>query len=361
MNLTSRTLLVSAVLFLPAQALAYGVTECSLTGATLTWDTNTVNMSASAIGFPVGAWRDELVTAIGRFNENPSRFNFTLTTGDMSVGLNNNQNEIWWTADAAYDPAVAITSYGGMLFCSNPHIEETDILFFNGESYMAGMTKSSHWSYGGSFRPFQTTALHELGHAMGLGHENGEYNIMGEDWNVVNANGVTLRSYLGEDASDGAVDLYGLPASPIEDVSVAHWKYDGVDGEYSEHTYTAMTTSAGAALASFVVDGERVYYVTPGQQVQVEFVYENNGASTVSPKVGFFYSTNSTITTGDTRLGGHTPTIGRADPYKAKRTVTIPVTATLGHGYVGAYIDEDNTLSEVTSANNATYLRIYVQ
>lgn len=361
MNLTSKTLLVSAALFLPAQALAYGFTVCLQTGAAITWDTNTVNMSASSIGFPVGAWRDALTTSIARFNENPSVFNFTLSTGDASVGLSNNQNEVWWTADAAYDPAFALTWYGGLQACGNPHIDEVDIIFFNGESYMSGMTKSNHWSYGGAFRPFQTTALHELGHAMGLAHENDEYNIMGEDWNVVNANGVTLRSYVGEDASDGAVDLYGMPANPLEDVSAVHWKYDGADGEYSDHTFTVMTTAAGGALASFVVADERVYNVTPGQQVQVEFTYENNGSTTVSPKVGLYYSTNSTISTADTRLGGHTPTIGRGDPYTVRRTVTIPLTATPGNGYVGAYIDEDNAISEVTTANNATYLRIFVQ
>lgn len=361
MNLTYKMLLTIAALSLPTQALAYSFVKCSLTNEIITWDSNTVNMRASAVSFPAGVWQDALLAAINRFNENPSRFRFSLTTGDNSVGFSNGQNEIWASNDSDYSPAVSLRWYGGMAFCANPHIKESDIVFFTGVNWMSGMTKSNHRSYGGSFRPLQTTALHELGHSMGLGHENDEYNIMGEDWNVVSANGSTLRTYLGEDASDGAVDLYGLPSTLRQDVSVAHWKYDSANGEYSEHTRTVMTNGNGGALSFFVVADERVYRVSPGQTVQVEFTYENNGASTVSPKVGFYYSTNSTISTGDLRIGGFTPTLGRRDPYTVKKTVTIPVSANLGYGYIGAYIDEDNAIGEVTGANNASYLRIYVE
>lgn len=361
MNLTYKMLLTFAALSLPTQALAYSAVKCSLTNEIITWDSNTVNMRASSVSFPAGAWQDVLAATINRFNENPSRFNFSLTTGDNSLGFKNGQNEIWASDDSDYSPAVSFRWYGGLAFCANPHIKESDIIFFTGVNWMAGMTKSNHYYYGGSFRPFQTTALHELGHSMGLGHENDEYSIMGDDRSVVNANGNTLRAYLGEDGSDGAVDLYGLPATLSQDVSVAHWKYSFADGEYSKNTWTVMTNSTGGALSSFVTADERVYRVSPGQTVQVEFTYENNGASTVNPKVGFYYSTNSTISTGDLRIGGFTPSLGRKDAYTVRRTVTIPVSATAGYRYIGAYIDEDNAIGEVTSANNATYLRIYVE
>lgn len=65
--------------------------------------------------------------------------------------------------------------------------------------------QDEHLAYGGGSRPFQTTAIHEFGHAAGLGHENAEYNIMGEDWTHISCNGSTYRSYVGEDANDGLV------------------------------------------------------------------------------------------------------------------------------------------------------------
>ena len=79
--------------------------------------------------------------------------------------------------------------------------------------------------------------------------------------------------------------------------------------------------------------------------------------------VGFYISTNNLITTFDRRIGGRTLTLSRDNVYSpTHHTVTIPGDLNVGQTYwVGAIIDEDNSLSEAVEWNNATYIPIRVQ
>ena len=101
------------------------------------------------------------------------------------------------------------------------------------------MDARDHWEHGdaanpnnATYRPFQTTAMHELGHSVGLGHEADEHNIMGRDWEHIHVNGDTARAYAGEDACDGR----GPGASGVvEDLQVTTWEYEDPSGEYSNN------------------------------------------------------------------------------------------------------------------------------
>jgi hypothetical protein len=218
------------------------------------------------------------------------------------------------------------------------------------------MSKSSLSAYGGAFRPFQTTALHEYGHVAGLGHEADEYNIMGRDWTFILTNGTTCRSYLGEDAADGLISLYTRrDGEAIENLSVTLFKRTGVSGAYSVHGKCKMYNTSGSELTYTSYSGQRRYNVDAGQRVRVEFTYENSGETTHTPNVGFYISTNSTITTGDRRFATQTPILGRNDPYTHYYTLTIPADLTRGATYyLGVIVDYDNAIAEVDE-NNAAY------
>lgn len=318
------------------------------------WSGNRVTMRAASVSFPSGSsYRSALGTIVSRFYNNPSEQWFRQWYNDNSVGFNNGQNEVWFSSDASYSPAVTFWWYSWW----SGRIREADVVFYNGVAYTSGMNKTTLWSYGGSRRPFQTTAIHEYGHAAGLRHEDDEYNIMGQDWTHIATNGSTSRSYVGEDACDGLVALYGRASGgSFEDVSATMFRWTGRSGGYSRHGLCRMFNQWGGLLGSSSFNGQRRYNVSRGQRVRAQFTYENNGETTRTVNVAYYISTNSYISTYDTRIATQRMTLGRANVYTWSKTLTIPWSLSSGQTrYLGVIVDYDNRLAETDSSNNAAY------
>jgi hypothetical protein len=319
----------------------------------------TLRMRAHDHGFPPGPNRDALIEAITLWNNNPSEFHFDLQFDEQEVHVGGTHSEIWFEADEYWlsgAPAVTYHDQAGSV------IRWADILIDGRLVFTTSHAKRDTLAYGGD-RSLQTLLLHELGHALGLGHESLEYNIMGQDWDHIHANGDTVHFYVGEDASDGAVAIYGLASPRREDVGVVHWKWNGYSGEYSSHGRTEVFDSSGRACPVRARTGnDPVYEVSRGQTVLLELVFENNGASEQTPRVRYYLSTDSTIATSDTYLASRTPTLRRNKVYKTTQRLVIPSSLTRGQTYyLGAVVDYDNAISEVNEDNNATYVGIYVR
>lgn len=332
-------------------------------GSPVGWSSATASITGAQASFPAGgSWYNSLLTAIRRVNDNPSRFYYTLYTGDTSVAIGNGQSEIWFSSSSAYNPAVAynqtVCYWSGSAWVY--YIDETDIVFYNAVPYTTNLaTNNNLRGYGGTNRPFETTAIHELGHGLGLAHVNTEYNIMGTDYYHLHANGGVARSYIGEDASDGTVRLYGLASTVIEDVSVVHWKRIGASGEYSSHGRTALYDSTGATVLPSVLDaGEARFDVSAGQPIQVELTAENNGRSSQTVRIGYYLSTNNAIATSDTLIATETRTVARNNVDTYKTSLTIPSGLPSGDYWLGVIIDDTNTVAERVEGNNATYFPV---
>ena len=326
-------------------------------GGNVKWASNSVTLRGGSVSFPSGSsWTNALQSVVSSWSSTPSNMNYGLTLGDTSVALGNGENETWWT-NSLGAPAICYTWWNGSC-----QLVEADVLFLNTVSYSTSTTKTDLSPYGGGFRPFQTTAMHELGHAQGLGHTADTYSIMGQDWDHIHANGSVATAYPGEDAVAGSVGVYGLTGGGFEDLAVAHWRYTGNSGAYSAHDRTRMYNNSGGLLTN-LGGAEPLYQVKPSQQVQLEMSYENLGKSNQTVKVGYYLSTNDFISTGDTFLGWQSYTLGRNTVYTVNSMLlTIPSWVTPNATYwVGAYIDYDGTLSETTSSNNAAYTAIKIE
>ncbi|NOT54075.1 MAG: hypothetical protein HOP18_05675 [Deltaproteobacteria bacterium] len=348
---TSALLLAAGI----GETFAYNTIKCGTLNAK--WTSNSYATSASGVGFPVGPWRDALASVVSRWYNNPSNLGFSVSYGDTSVGMGNGQSEVWWTSGFGA-PAIA----NWWLNTSTCRFSEVDIRFDNTVAYHYTTAKGSLWPYGGGSRPFQTTAMHEFGHAAGLGHTASVYSIMGQDWTHIHANGGTATAYPGEDASAGVVAVYGLWASAPQDLGVAHWRRVGASGEYSTHDRTRILNTSGIELAR-VGTTERTYYVSKGQTVLLEMSLENMGrTSPLVPTVGYYLSTNDTISTGDTFLGSTAYTLYRDSVLTTTRTLVIPSTLISGATYwLGAIIDSTGAIAEGYEGNNATYTAIRVR
>jgi len=366
MRTINKLLVACCALAFAADTFAYSYTTCL--GEKLKWDSNSKSLRASSTSFPAGYWRTGLQQAVDSANLNPSNFRYGLVTDSGGVGLSNGQSEVWGGTGSILSgaPAIAYSNWTCYWFFGNHvHMDEVDVIFDYGSpwKWTADQVKTSLSNYTGSLRPLQTTGTHEFGHGLKLNHVNYEYNIMGNDFEHIHVNGSSARAYLGEDAADGIVFLYGARSSAWEDVGLVHWKYSGASGEYSDHTKTRVYTSTGGSLSTTTVVGETGYRVNRGQVVQLELSYENMGKNTQNNiGVGYYISTNDIITTLDRRIGGASFNLSRGDVHTAKVTLTIPSDLTANTNYwIGAVIDEDNNISEAVEWNNATYIPLRVQ
>lgn len=336
-----------------SNAEAYSTFSCGSGDAA--WSSKSRTIYAYTGSFPAGgAYDTALKEAIARLNDNASGFTFNLQYTSTAPAMGNGVSEIW--IENISPPGVTNVWWNGS--CD---LTEADVRMDSSVTWTTSTSKGNNLSYGGAARPFQTTLLHELGHAAGLGHEASEYNVMGQDWNHIHANGITSRAYLGEDASDGTVDLYGAGAD--QDLGVVHWRRTGASGEYSSHSRTRILDPGTGAELGFTVNGygERVYNVNRGQEVRLEFSYENNGNSYQYQDVTYYVSTNDYISTWDTPLGDRSIGLVPDNVYTSGYTVTIPDDLSCNTDYwMGAIIDRDGSLAENNEWNNATYIPIHV-
>jgi hypothetical protein len=343
-------------------AQAYWHWHCN--GSNLRRHSKDLDWRAGKNSFQSGTgWRDALLLANARWNQAPGDFTFGIRNwGETYVGFGNGQHEIFFTGDDDFldgAPARCVYYYN----CNQAKINEVNVVFDNAVLYSKSDYQYSKWPYGGDWRPWLGTAIHELAHAWGGAHQNGTYNSLGEDWDHVHANNGKVRHYAGEDASSGEVHIYGRTNTTYKnDVGVSHWKYGGSDGEYSEHIPCKIYHTNGNIVANNTLNGFARYQVKPGSQYDAQFTYENNGyyyQGNVNTE--YVISTNDYITTHDRRIRTRTLSLGRNFVYTSKCRVTIPADLTVGQTYwLGAIVDYTNSISEFSGSNNATWHQIQI-
>jgi hypothetical protein len=319
------------------------------------------------VSFPANtSWRTALTTANARWRQAPGDFKFYVRNFDEKyVGRKNGQNEIWFSKNNndLHGGKSAVCWARWNCSGSNHKLKEIDVVFNADVAYSKTNTQSNKWPYGGQYRPWGTTALHEFGHALGLYHVNYTYNIMGRDYEHIHANNGQVRHYAGEDAGNGEVHLYGKTQTTHKnDLGVTHWKYWSAVGEYSNHGICRIYKMDGSAVSREDFNGFKRYKVKAGHEYKVQFTYENNGYYDKSDvNVAYYISTNHNITTEDTQIRTLTMNLNRNKVYTTTRRVTIPSYLNVGQTYyLGVIVDHTGSITEFCETNNATYLPIRI-
>jgi len=333
----------------------------------ITADCGNINFSGGNMTFNYGSnlfeeEKTELTIAAARLTMFSTA---TITIGnenDSSFANDNDQNEVF------FDSSVGTARCWYRFNTGSCNVIEADVQMGD-EPWTTGQD-SEHWPFDWSAsggRSVLGTAVHEWGHCVGMAHENSMYNMMGSDWTHVTRNAETTYYGPGEDLSNGLIALHGERTGgddTFRDVGATVFRYDSADGEYSDHRFgvlrDASTGSTLPVVGSF--SGQNTFQVVAGETVEMELTLENNGEeNTENPNVGYYLSTNSTISSSDVLLRAlNNYTLGRNTPYEIEVDVTIPVDTAPGNYFLGAFVDHENLITEVTGTNNIAYYPITV-
>ena len=327
----------------------------TVNGNPVRWDGPIIPMSAGYNSFLSGsAYRSALDLFIMDFNSNnPSNCQVLLSFDDTSISIGNGQNEVCFvTNQDVLGGAPAVTKW----WRDGSRLTEADIFFDANVAWTPFEDKNGIISYGGPYRPFQTTFLHELGHVFGLAHNAIWYNIMGSDWTHIHPENTKATAYLGPDASGGLMFLYGARSQYKEDLSVVHWRWVGSSGEYSVHDRCRVFNANGVELPRDWSVFEPTYFVNNAQAIQVEFSYENNGRTDHLVKGQFYLSDDWVISKSDRLLASYDFNL---KVFYAPWTVALPVTLPNDlypnrNYYIGCIIDSGEWVTESFRENNNT-------
>jgi hypothetical protein len=204
-------------------------------------------------------------------------------------------------------------------FDNNNNAIDTDIVLNSG-NYNWGV-------HNGNNNPkidFRRVAVHELGHALGLGHEFSNPAIMQPS--ISN----TIIDPQPDDIS-GMLAIYGIGG--------------GGDDFFPKNSTLSSTT------------------VLPNNTLiaQTEQHYVGASSTTLNPKLGYYLSTNTTLGGSDQILGEAQSTLSASDTQDSEsNTIRIPASTVPGSYYILFVADFDNRFFETNENNNVQAVGVTV-
>ena len=318
-----------------------GVVVCAPVGAfqfdecwpdPVTWD-NDVTVKLSPISFPsTHPDRNDILTSFARWNDMRGmhfEFENIVDDNDTTIGLGSDGNEVGFVSNTAASGALAVTQIRFDLCFFGQDIEEADIRFNNSVTWEFGDHDPRTVEGNASFR---FTAVHEMGHFLGLLHEPNQMAVMMNTASAFHGGSAAFRSAPFGDDARGARTLYSH-SNPETDFSITNFRRTGPDA-------TALILGTGTQSAG------------RGGTFNSGFAFVNQGKTSVDTDFVILMSTNDTISTAD-RVIASGRAFGPAGTFVfATFALRVPADMEPGTYFVGGILDPANAIAEAREANN---------
>lgn len=332
-------LLFLGVAAVPTQA--YDWPTCN--GDKRVWDGgDNMPYSPFSVSFPSGSGsRAALEAARDAWNNAPnSEFNFVFSyLASGSSGWTNDRNEILYTEDYGWGDcvlAVERTDYKGCVWPFwGGKIKESDIYFRT--SPQCGVS-TLWWDTSTAPNPTSSgislamVAMHEMGHGLGLSHED---DVMSTMNSVYPNSGVISNNNLVQPHAD---DVLGDRAGY------------GTTGS-TRDLFASFYRRTTAGNSDFINPPATVHRNTP---TSAQFTIGNRGyQNETSVGVKFYLSTDRTITSSDYLVGSAGFSINQGIDYTGSVSLNIPFgTIPSGNYHFGWIVDPENYIAEGSFENN---------
>lgn len=332
--------LATVLLGFASQAHAWYYNTCD--GSRLHWNAERTTMAISTTSFPIGSvWDAQLQDAMWQWNHANSRFSFFVgRDSDATYNFSNGVNEVVLGNVDGPGSTLAVTHtrshctwdiFNGWQF----GIDETDIVFDAAETWALAPQTYTGLVLGALGNPpfvFQSVAVHELGHVLGLEHE---------DRVLATMNSV----YPGGGALGHSTDWDPLP----DDRQGVRALYGG-SGAATDLAASAFKHFTTGSPATGLVSSPESAAV--GSTVAMEFTLANMGTTQQSPYIGYYLSDNDVISTSDILLGKDSWFANPGSLGTYIRTLTIPASTPPGVYYLGFMLDPDDVIAESKEYNS---------
>ena len=327
-------ILTLAAALVAQSAFAYNWNKCRSNKQT--WDSNNVTFQPSSVSFPAGSqWRASVESMRTAWNFAPgTRFDFTYNYRNSSLySSGDDRNSILITGNYGWDGGVVGVAIRRHKWCVWPFwggkLKEVDVLF-NPDRTWDTATNPEEWVDGLNST---LVGIHELGHAMGLDHED----------DVI----ATMNSFVPNGGPIGRDN----DAVPHGDDVLGNRAGYGTSGSPRD-IYASMYERTGAGRSDNIDSGPfNVFQNTP---TAFEFTIGNRGVvNETSVGVKFYLSADRNITTGDILVGSAGYSLNSGVTLNRTLNITIPSSVPSGFYHFGYIVDPENYIPEVDEGNNS--------